>query len=141
MTDHLLDALYSADDADGDGRVTARETKEYLDERMTRAAKRKFRRIQEASLMGVEEAVLVELPPEGSSQRPAFHGDVAPRIEGGSEEVAPSHTEKAKAAKAALALIHAQRVLMQRGLAVLGHGVGHPDGILGKRREWRRRAT
>ena len=55
---HVLDALYGGGDADGDGRVTAAEAKRYLDRHMTRAARRQHRRIQEASLVGVADAVL-----------------------------------------------------------------------------------
>lgn len=38
--------------------VTAKEAKQYLDDWMTRAARRKHRRIQEVSLLGAEEVVL-----------------------------------------------------------------------------------
>ncbi len=65
FTDHLLDALYGAGDVDGDGRVTAREAKAYLDEHMTRAARRQFRRIQEASLMGAERVALASASADG----------------------------------------------------------------------------
>ena len=59
FTHHLLDALYGAGDADGDGQVTAAEAKTYLDDTMTIAARRTFGRHQNASLNGVVEAVLV----------------------------------------------------------------------------------
>ena len=58
FTHHLLDALYGAGDADGDGRVTAAEAKVYLDDTMTIAARRGFGRNQYASLNGVAGAVL-----------------------------------------------------------------------------------
>lgn len=58
FTHHLLDALYGKGDADKDGKVTAREAKGYLDDWMTRAARRKHRRIQEASLLGGGAVVL-----------------------------------------------------------------------------------
>ena len=58
FTHHLLDALYGAGDADGDGRVTAAEAKVYLDDTMTIAARREFRRQQNASLNGVSGTVL-----------------------------------------------------------------------------------
>ena len=58
FTHHLLDALYGAGDADGDGEVTAREAKGYLDRYMTRAARRQHRRIQQASLMGASGVVV-----------------------------------------------------------------------------------
>ena len=62
FTHHLLDALYGKADANRDGRVTAKEAKVYLDRWMTRAARRKHRRIQQATLMGTEEAVLTASP-------------------------------------------------------------------------------
>ena len=58
FTHHLLDALYGKADADGDGKVTAREVKGYLDRYMTRAARRQHRRIQQASLVGAAEVVV-----------------------------------------------------------------------------------
>ena len=58
FTHHLLDALYGGGDGDGDGRVTALEAKEYLDDTMTLAARRAFGRHQTASLNGVSGAVL-----------------------------------------------------------------------------------
>ena len=58
FTHHLLDALYGRADADGDGKVTAAEAKRYLDRHMTRAARRQHRRVQQASLVGVKDAVL-----------------------------------------------------------------------------------
>ena len=58
FTYHLLDALYGSGDADGDGQVTASEAKAYLDRHMTRAARKQHRRVQEASLLGTDSAVL-----------------------------------------------------------------------------------
>ena len=58
FTHHLLEALYGKGDADDDGRVTAAEAKAYLDRHMTRAARRLFRRPQEASLIGLPGLVL-----------------------------------------------------------------------------------
>ncbi|MBM3512060.1 MAG: caspase family protein, partial [Alphaproteobacteria bacterium] len=56
FTHHLLDALHGAADAkefgNGDGRIELGEIKAYLDRHMTRAARRTFGRIQEASLVG-----------------------------------------------------------------------------------------
>ena len=65
FTHYLLDALYGNGDADKDGRVTAREAKQYLDDWMTRAARRKHRRIQEASLLGAAGVVLTAAPKGG----------------------------------------------------------------------------
>ena len=64
FTHHLLDALYGGGDADGDGRVTAEEAKAHLDRHMTRAARRLHRRIQQASLVGEEDAVLASADQE-----------------------------------------------------------------------------
>ena len=58
FTNHLLDALYGKGDADGDGQVTAGEVAAYLRRHMTRAARRLFRRHQNASLSGVPGVVL-----------------------------------------------------------------------------------
>ena len=58
FTHHLLDALYGKGDTDGDGSVTAREAKVYLDDTMTLAARRRFGRLQNASLNGMAGMVL-----------------------------------------------------------------------------------
>ena len=70
FTEHLLDGLYGAADADGDGRVTAREAKLHLDRTMTRAARREFGRVQDAGLHGDESAVLSFSPADGWGSRP-----------------------------------------------------------------------
>jgi len=65
FTKHLLDALYGA--ADGkrygqpDGRITLSEIKNYLDREMTYAARRKHGRMQEATVTGDSEKVIVTL--------------------------------------------------------------------------------
>ena len=75
FTHHLLNALYGKGDADGDGRVTAKEAKRYLDRWMTRAARRTHKRIQEASLLGAEGVVLTAAPADGGyPERPALAG-------------------------------------------------------------------
>ena len=58
FTHHLLDALYGLGDEDGDGSVTALEAKSWLDDHMTRAARRDLLRVQKASLVGDGSAVL-----------------------------------------------------------------------------------
>jgi hypothetical protein len=63
FTNHFLDAVYGKGDVDGDGRVTAAEIKGYLDDKMTRAARRTYRRIQEATLMGEGGSVLASYMP------------------------------------------------------------------------------
>ena len=70
FTEHLLDGLYGAADADGDGNVTAREAKLHLDRTMTRAARREFGRVQDAGLHGDESAVLSFSSPGGWDSRP-----------------------------------------------------------------------
>ena len=57
FTTHLLDGLYGAADLNQDGRVTAGEAKEYLDDHMTQAAQA-LGRDQHATLKGGEERVL-----------------------------------------------------------------------------------
>ena len=126
FTHHLLEALHGKADRDADGRVTAREAKAYLDRYMTRAAKRTWKRRQRAGLMGNADAVLAKAGAGGAfPPRPALEsGGTAP---GEAEEGA------AVPAEAALGLTFEQRVLVQHGLASLGHDVGVPDGVLGKR--------
>ncbi|WP_420546712.1 SUMF1/EgtB/PvdO family nonheme iron enzyme [Curvivirga sp.] len=58
FTHHLLDALYGDADDNTDGQITALEVKSYLDKKMTRAARRNYRREQDASLSGEVSAVL-----------------------------------------------------------------------------------
>ena len=72
FTEHLLDALYGKADADGDGQVTARETKLHLDRTMTRAARREFGRVQDAGLHGDESVVLSFSSTDGWSSRPTL---------------------------------------------------------------------
>ncbi len=70
FTEHLLEALYGAADADSNGRVSAAETKLYLDRHMTRAARRNYGREQDASLHGDESAVLSFSSTGGWGSRP-----------------------------------------------------------------------
>jgi hypothetical protein len=62
FTRHLLTALDGAADrrpwGNGDGQVSLRETKAYLDDEMSYAARRLYRRAQQASATGPEDAVL-----------------------------------------------------------------------------------
>lgn len=66
FTVDLLDGLYGKADqppyGNGDGKVTVREVKAYLDDVMTYAARREFGRTQVASLYGDEDRVLSVLP-------------------------------------------------------------------------------
>ena len=75
FTEHLLDGLYGAADADSNGRVTAREAKLYLDDKMTWAARSKHRREQDAELHGDASAVLSLSSAGGWSSRPLKAGD------------------------------------------------------------------
>ena len=70
FTEHLLDALYGAADADDDGGVSAAEAKLYLDRHMTRAARRTYGREQNAGLHGDESAVLSFSSVDGWGSRP-----------------------------------------------------------------------
>ncbi len=58
FTHHLLDALYGEGDINRDGHVTAGEVKLYLDDKMTHAARKIFRRKQDASFSGNGDKVL-----------------------------------------------------------------------------------
>ncbi|MCY4451070.1 MAG: SUMF1/EgtB/PvdO family nonheme iron enzyme [Immundisolibacterales bacterium] len=144
FTLHLLEALYGKGDQDADGRVTAREAKAYLDRHMTRAAKRTWKRRQKASLMGNVEAVLANAGAGGAfPSRPVLDdaGVVAgPREQDAGRagsargaEDASRPADAPEAVEAALGLNHAQRVLVQRGLASLGFEVGVADGVFGRR--------
>ena len=125
FTHHLLDALYGKGDDDKDGKVTAKEAKRYLDKRMTRAARRQYRRVQNASLMGLKDAVLsVARFPE----RPSLGGGAT--------------AEKKKAEKVTTllkspvvdkepALDREKKVLVQRGLGSLKFDPGPADGAFG----------
>ena len=126
FTHHLLDALYGKGDADKDGKVTAQEAKRYLDRRMTRAARRRHRRIQQAGLSGSVDAVLTAAVSGGFPERVAL---------GGVQKSGEKKTEKAAvqrmpaAAGKEVALDMEKRVLVQRGLASLGFDPGPTDGI------------
>ena len=145
FTHHLLDALYGAGDADGDGRVTAAEAKTYLDDTMTIAARRTFGRHQNASLNGGVGTVLASVSAGAAfPPRPALEdaGSVAearareadrPDAADGAGEASPPPVVTAEAEERSLGLTRAQRLLVQHGLASLGHDVGVPDGVLGKR--------
>ena len=71
FTKHLLEALYGGADGDdygnGDGKVVLSEVKAYLDDRMTRAARRQFGRHQNAWVKGGDDTVLVAAIPKTPS--------------------------------------------------------------------------
>ena len=66
FTEYLLDGLYGKADlppyGNGDGKITGRKLKAYLDDVMTYAARREFGRTQNVSLYGDEKVVLAALP-------------------------------------------------------------------------------
>ena len=146
FTHHLLDALYGKGDLDGDGQVTASETKTYLDDTMTIAARVEFGRHQYASLNGVAGAVLARAGAGGAfPARPelddpgAVAGGAADLEKGGAAGGAgeppppPPPPETAKAVEEGLGLTHGERVMVQHGLLSLGHAIGLVDGAFGRR--------
>ena len=141
FTRHLLDALYGKADADEDGKVTAAEAKQYLDDHMTRAARRMHRRIQHADLIGAEGVVLASVK-EGRdfparSQPSALPRPAAPR---GAEETKrgavppPPRLPMAThvAMEEGLGLERPERRMIQKALASLGFHPGMPDGLFGR---------
>ena len=141
FTHHLLDALYGKGDADADGQVTAREAKAYLDRHMTRAARRTYKRRQNASFTGNADTVLAAIATNvGFPVRPTLEPEgeestgveeEAPAAEESIVTETPSTEDVAEAAETGLGLKREERALIQRGLATLGFNVGAPDGILG----------
>ena len=143
FTHHLLEALYGAGDADGDGRVTAAEAKVYLDDTMTIAARREYRRQQNASLNGVSVAVLARAGAGGEfPARPSLDdsgavaggaGDAGKEGAAGGTGEGPRPPKTAEAQEEGLGLKHGERVLVQHGLLSLGHDIGVVDGAFGRR--------
>ena len=134
FTHHTLDALYGAGDENGDGIVTAIEVKKYLDEHMTRAARRQHRRIQQAALIGARDVVLASAIEDGTfSMRPALKGNDVPLTGGEDVEAVVAPEESYQEQEKALGLTHARRVLVQHGLAALEFDVGLVDGVFGPR--------
>ena len=125
FTHHLLDALYGKGDDDKDGKVTAKEAKRYLDKRMTRAARRQYRRVQNASLIGLKDAVLsVARFPE----RPSLGGG-AKAVKIKTEKV--TTLLKSPVVDKESALDRKKKVLVQRGLGSLKFDPGPADGTFG----------
>ncbi len=81
FTEHVLRALYGAADTDeygnGDGRVTAAEIKAYLDEEMTYAARHRYNRRQEATILGDGARVLAAFAPGQHPERPSVAAPAA----------------------------------------------------------------
>ena len=136
FTHHLLDALYGRGDGDGDGRVTAREAKAYLDQYMTANAWLLSDREQHAVLTTRELSDLaLASAGEGGAfpVRPSLEDEGSGSSGGKKEAVPPPPVETAESEEAKLELTHAQRVLVQLGLASLGFDVGVADGVFGRR--------
>jgi len=72
FTRHLLDALYGEADGgeygDGDGKMALGEVKDYLDYKMTRAARREFGRHQAAWVNGDNKLVLASKSPDQTGE-------------------------------------------------------------------------
>jgi hypothetical protein len=84
FTRHLLDALYGEADKEdygnGDSKVTLAEVREYLDDKMTRAARRTYGRHQNAWVSGRDNVVLAAVTGhrrEGAPAKPAARVPVA----------------------------------------------------------------
>ena len=143
FTHHLLDALYGKGDADGDGRVSAREAKGYLDRYMTRAARRTYKRRQNASFTGNAERVLASAGSGGefparpgldeaetaSGESTQDEGTESPARADAEVTVEPAKEEKP------LNLTRADRRLVQQGLLEAETDVGVADGLFGPRTE------
>ena len=128
FTNHLLSALYGQGDVDRDGRVTAGETKAYLDRHMTAAA-RSMRRVQNASLTGSKGAVLsVARFPE----RPSLGGR-AKAEKKKAEKV--TKAVKPPAGQKEVVLDRKKKLLVQRALASLEFDPGPADGFFGPKTE------
>ena len=114
--------------------MTAAETERYLGRTMTRAARREFGRVQNASLNGAPDAVLASAGVEGTFPVRSAPGEAEEAPEEDTVTVAEAPpAQSAEEAEAALGLTRAQRVLVQRGLAALEFNVGAADGLFGAR--------
>lgn len=81
FTTHLLDALYGKADADGDKQISAGEVKAYLDRKMTRAARRKFLRTQQAGLTGNADVILARAFAGRFAERPRLQAMAGTRLQ------------------------------------------------------------
>ena len=144
FTHHLLDALYGKADEDGNGEVTAREAKGYLDRYMTRAARRQHRRIQQASLVGAAQVVVASAGTGGAFPARPGPGETASADAAtvtGKVSESPARAgaevtdEPAAAEEKPLNLTRADRRLVQQGLLAAETDVGVADGLFGPRTE------
>lgn len=70
FTEYFLRGVYGEADGDGDGAVTAAEVKAFLDDKMTRMARRTYRRQQTATVLGDTAATLSAFPAGSPPARP-----------------------------------------------------------------------
>ncbi len=91
FTEHLLCALYGAADAgeygNGDGAVALAEVQRYLADEMTYQARRRYGRQQDATVLGRDAHVLVNLPRE--FRRPNLSDSAASRSEDAADREPP----------------------------------------------------
>ena len=149
FTHHLLNALHGKADKDGDGQVTAREAKGYLDFHMTRAARRTYKRRQNVSFTGNADTVLAAVPAgrgfparrelalvdarPAADGKPAAMRGIAPTLPPAAPVSIPRPAETPEAVEAALGLMRRDRKLIQHGLTALELNVGLADGVFGPR--------
>ncbi|MBL6929834.1 MAG: caspase family protein [Rhodospirillales bacterium] len=123
FTHHLLEALHGKADAkpygNGDGGITLREVKAYLDEEMTYRARRTYGREQNASIQGEDDAVIGILPDGKPIARKAVPREAAPVAPAVSPSVSPAARDMVREA--------------QTLLADLGFDPGLADGKMGPR--------
>ncbi len=141
FTHHLLDALYGKADSDQDGKITAAEAKQYLDDHMTRAARRAHRRVQEADLMGAEGVVLASAGVSGGFPKRLPLG--GGKTTGKKVEKKVTRLPKPVVEEKPPVLDRKKKVQVQRGLASLGLYKGFIDGAFGPKtreavRSWQR---
>jgi hypothetical protein len=82
FTEYFLRGVYGEADDDNNGKVNAAELKEFLDEHMTRIARRTYGRVQDASLSGSPLRVMASYDPARRPHRPTItdSGAVAPKV-------------------------------------------------------------
>ena len=140
FTHHLLDALYGAGDANGDGDVTAREARNYLRRFMSGAVWSLAAVEQNAHLLPALRpddpgAVLSQAPAGGFPPRPQEFPEIELASGGSSADTGPAPDPDplpdAEMVENALGLGFEDRVAVQTGLESLVGSVGHADGVFG----------
>ena len=152
FTSHLLDGLWGGADLDRDGRVTAGEAKEYLDDRMTPAAQA-VGRSQTATLRGGKGSVLsvARFPSRSLQAAKARSAELdkawkdmealeqeRQRLERKvAEQQAELNQLRQQGAwdrtEEGLGLKHSDFTAIQRGLVSLGKKIGRVDGVFGEK--------